>query len=333
MIVATPNLCFDRTLRLPRLAPGAVHRSGQADVTAGGKGVNVARVLRSHGCRPVVAGLVPTVDGEQLRRLLLDEGAQLVGVPVKGRTRAATVLVEDAGRVTVVNEPGPWVDAQTWGAYRDAVDSALADHDVLVCTGSLPPGAPADAYGQLTALAREHGAVAIVDAAREALAAALPAGPDLVSPNLAEAEAVLTGSHVGPEQVDEDDADIVGRGVVAARALVAAGARRAVVTLGGAGAVLLSAAGVDGQRAEQLLVLGAPRVAVVSPVGAGDSFVGGVVVGLVRGEAWAGAVRRGIATATASVEQLLAGGVDPHRAEQLLAEVVASPAGTPGAGP
>jgi len=328
VLVATPNLCFDRTLRLPRLAPGAVHRSGQAEVSAGGKGVNVARVLRSHGYRPVIAALVPTVDGEHLRRLLRQEGAELEGVAVEGRTRAATVLVEDDGRVTVVNEPGPQLDARTWAAYRSAVGTALRHHDVLVCTGSLPPGAPADSYGQLTALAREHGAVAVVDAAREALAGALPAEPDLVSPNLAEAEAVLAGRHHGVEEVDEDAADIHARGTAAAHALVAAGARRAVVTLGGAGAVMVTAAGVDGHDTEVVLVLRAPRVEVVSPVGAGDSFVAGVVVGLSRGEAWPHAVRRGIATASASVEQLLAGGVDAARAEVLLAQVTVSPVST-----
>ena len=338
MLVATPNLCFDRTLRLTLLAPGAVHRSGQAEVTAGGKGVNVARVLRSHGYRPVVAGLVPTVDGEQLCRLLQQEGADLVGVAVVGRTRAATVLVEDAGRVTVVNEPGPQLDAATWDAYRAAVAAALAHHDVLVCTGSLPPGAPADAYGQLTALAHEHGAVAIVDAAREALAGALTAGPDLISPNLAEAEAVLAGRHHDPETVDEDAADLVDRALAAARALVAAGARRAVVTLGGAGAVMVTGDGVDGHGhghgtgartgSGHGLLLRAPRVEVVSPVGAGDSFVGGLVVGLVRGETWPDAVRRGIATATASVEQLLAGGVDVARAEELLTQVATAQVAT-----
>lgn len=330
MLIATPNLCFDRTLHLVRLTPGAVHRSGQAYVTAGGKGVNVARVLRSHGYRPVIAGLVPTVDGDQLRRLLVEEGAELEGVAVEGRTRAATILVEDAGRVTVVNEPGPQLDARTWGAYRDAVAAALERHDVLVCAGSLPPGAPADGYGQLTALAREHGAVAVVDAAREALVAALVAGPDLVSPNLAEAEAVLAGSHGGPEAVDDEASDITDRGTDAARALVAAGARRAVVTLGGAGAVMVTAAGVDGHDAQDVLVLRVPRVDVVSPVGAGDSFVGGLVVALSSGEAWPEAVRRGIATATASVEQLLAGGVDAARAEQLFAQVTATRADASG---
>lgn len=324
MLVATPNLCFDRTLHVPELRPGAVHRSGPAAVSAGGKGVNVARVLRAHGETPVLAGLVPTVDGDVLRALLAEEGAELVGVPVTGTTRVATVLVEEQGRVTVVNEPGPTLDAGTWAAYRDVVAGLLRPGGVLVCTGSLPPGAPEDAYGLLTSIAARHGAVTVVDAARGALAASLAAGPDLVCPNLAEAEAVLAGGgQGGPEHVDDTAADVLERAVAAARGLRAAGARRAVVTVGAAGAVLATE--------DDLVHVSAPPARLVSPVGAGDSFVGGAVLALSRGADWVEATRRGVATASASVEQVRAGGVDPARIEALLPHaVVGRPAGTGG---
>lgn len=311
MLVATPNLCFDRTVHVPVLRPGAVHRSGPATVSAGGKGVNVARVLRVHGERPVIAGLVPSVDGDRLRALLADEGAELVGVPVTGTTRVATVLIEEKGRVTVVNEPGPTLDAGTWAAYQDVVAGLLRPGGVLVCTGSLPPGAPDDAYGRLTAAAIEQGAVTVVDAARGALATSLAAEPDLVCPNLAEAEAVLAGgSHGGPEHVDDTAADVLDRAAVAARGLRSAGARRALVTVGAAGAVLATE--------DELIHVSAPAARVLSPVGAGDSLVGGTVLALSRGADWVEAVRRGVATASASVEQVLAGGVDPDRVEELL---------------
>lgn len=310
MLIANPNLCLDRTVRLRDLRVGAVHRSETAQVTAGGKGVNVARVLRAHGHRPVVAGLVPSVDGRLLESLLAAEGADLVGVAVDGSTRVATVLVEDDGRVTVVNEPGPELDAATWQAYLGEVTGRLRDGGVLVCTGSLPPGAPEDGYGQLSRAAASRGAVVVVDAARQALAACLAARPDVVTPNLAEAEAVLAGRHGGAEHVDDTAADVLERARVAAHDLVAAGAGRAVVTVGAAGAVCAFPEGD--------VVVQAPPVRLVSPVGAGDSFVGGLVVGLERGEGWVDCVRRGVATASASCEQLLAGGVDPARAQELL---------------
>jgi 1-phosphofructokinase family hexose kinase len=321
VLVANPNPCLDRTVRLPELRVGAVHRSTEAAVTAGGKGVNVARVLRAHGHAPVVAGLVPTEDGDRLRRLLAAEGADLVGVGVPGATRVATIIVEDRGRVTVVNEPGPTVDAGAWAAYRSLVSDRAAGADVLVCTGSLPPGAPEDGYGQLIALGRERGCTVVVDAARAALAGCLPAGPDLVSPNLAEAEAVLArgaASEHTVEHVDDTADDVVTRAAAAAAGLMAAGARRAAVTIGAAGAVL-ALPGATGSGGPEVVVVAAPAVRVVSPVGAGDSFVGGVVHGLARGEDWIAAARRGVATASASCEQLRAGGVDVARVEELLA--------------
>lgn len=310
MLIATPNLCLDRTLRLREVHVGGIHRSDEAEVTAGGKGVNVTRVLLAHGDRPVIAGLVPSDDGALLDGLLADEGARLVGVEVSGSTRVATILVEDGGRVTVINEPGPVLDAATWDAYLAVVARLLDSTAVLVCTGSLPPGAPEDAYGQLTTAARSRGVAVLIDAARAALAGCLAAGPDLVSPNLAEAEAALARDHASAEVVDETASDVLTRATAAARALVGAGAQRAVVTAGSAGAVLV--------LPDRVVTVTAPRVEVVSPVGAGDSFVGGVVVGLSRGEDWVSAVRRGVATASASCEQLLAGGVDPARAEALL---------------
>lgn len=318
MLIATPNLCFDRTLRLRELRPGGVHRPDPPEVTAGGKGVNVARVLRAHGGTPRIVGLVPDADGSSLRALLAAEGATLVGVAVSGTTRVATILVEDDGRVTVLNEPGPVVDVPTWEAYVRAVTENVTTGGVLVCNGSLPPGAPPDAYGQLTGAAAAGGATVVVDAARDALEGCLSARPDLVAPNLAEAEGVLHGRHDGAEVVHDGAHDVRERAVTAARALLGRGARRAVVTAGAAGAVLA--------LPDRVVVVEAPPVDVVSPVGAGDSFVGGLVLGLSRGEDWVACVRRGVATASASCEQLLAGGVDAARAEQLLAATRARPA-------
>jgi sugar/nucleoside kinase (ribokinase family) len=112
---------------------------------------------------------------------------------------------------------------------------------------------------------------------------------------------------------------------------MAAGARRAAVTVGAAGAVL-ALPGATGSGGPEVVAVAAPAVRVVSPVGAGDSFVGGVVHGLARGEDWIAAARRGVATASASCEQLRAGGVDVARVEELLVRTavrspVCAPAG------
>jgi 1-phosphofructokinase family hexose kinase len=313
MIVVTPNLCIDRTHWLDHFTPGTVNRPRRAEVTAGGKGVNVARALRDLGRAPTVLGYRPAAGGDQVERLLHGEGLASALVDAPGELRSAIIVVEDSGRATVLNEPGPTLDA----AHRDALLDRVAEQlvrtgaRVVVGSGSLPPGLPADTYAQLCRTAREHGAQVVVDAARDALAGVLGAEPDLVTPNLAEAEGMTGGVLVEASEHVEDRAEIRERAQLAARSLRAAGARRAAVTAGAHGAAY---ADDEGE-----LWWDAPAVAVVNPIGAGDVFVGGVVDHLYSGAGWRDAVRRGVLVASAAVEHRHAGRVDPGRVSQLVA--------------
>lgn len=312
-LIVSPNLTVDRTIRIARLIPGSVQRPQRAVVTAGAKGVNVARVLAAFGQRARLVGYVPTSDLALVERLFGREPFDLLGVEVDGELRVATIYLEDDGRVTVLNEPGPDVDEADWSALEGAVRSALGNGDerVMACSGSLPPGAPSEGYGRLTAIAHDHGAEIVVDAARGVLSAALPFHPDVVAPNLAEAEAAL-GSSDG-EAVDEQGEGVTERAQEAAEALVAAGALNAVVTAGAAGAAYAGAHGV--------VWFPGVDVDVVNPIGAGDSFVAGFIRARELGVEMIEAVAHGLGTATASCENELAGGVDPARAAELAARI------------
>lgn len=313
MLIATPNTTVDRTIRLPELRPGEVLRPGRASVTAGGKGLNVGRAAAALGRRATLVGLRPEVDGALLDRLFGVEPLDLVGVDVAGETRVSTIYLEDSGRVTVLNEPGPQLAPEDWHRYESAVAAELAAgrHESLVCSGSLPPGAPDDAYGRLVAVGHRAGVRVIVDAGRTALAAALSAGPDVVTPNLAEAAGVLAGQTA--ETVSEDGPDVAQRACDAVIALCDRGARAAAVTAGAAGTAF-------GDAREVVWVPTVP-VVVANPIGAGDSFVAGLVHALEEGRDGRDAVVFAVAVATASVEQELAGGVDPARARRIEAEV------------
>jgi 1-phosphofructokinase family hexose kinase len=320
VLIATPNLTVDRTARLPELRPGSVLRPSRAVVTAGGKGVNVGRVTAAFGRRATLVGFVAEVDAPVLARLFAVEPMYLAGVPVPGEARVAMIYLEDSGRATVLNEPGPEISPDDWRRYERRVADELASgrHETLVCCGSLPPGVPDDGYGRLVAIGQEAGVRVVVDSSRAALAAALPAGPDIVAPNLAEADGVLSGrSH---EPVDETGPQTAQHACAAVRALCGRGARTAAVTAGAAGTAFGDARAVSW--------VPALPVQVVNPVGAGDSFVGGLVHALESGRTGLDAVTFAVATATASVEQELAGGVDPDRAEQLAARLAGT--GRPG---
>ena len=224
MVIAGPNLTIDRTLAIDELRPGEVLRFERAVVTPGGKGVNVARVARdARRGRRVLVGFAA---GAHRRRaaaaLLADEGIVVRGVEVGGELRSTAVVLERSGRVTVLNEPGPPLAPGEWERYEGAVADALRGR---ARAGVQWIAAAGRAGRRLRAAGRRSrtraGAVAVVDVGGEQLAAAVAAGADVVTPNLAEAEGLLHG------RADETVDDGRRRGRARARAGGGAGAGRA----------------------------------------------------------------------------------------------------------
>jgi 1-phosphofructokinase family hexose kinase len=285
-----------------------VLRLERVEVSAGGKGVNVARAARALGVPAALVAFLPGHTGRAAAALIAEEGVTLQGVPVAGEIRSTAVILEPGGRATVLNEPGPPLEPADWAALESVVAGALPSHGVLVCSGSLPPGSPDDAYGRLVRLARDACLPAVADANGPALAGALAAGADVVAPNLGEAEGLLHGT--AAEEV-EAAPDARPRAEAAAVALVRAGARAAVVTAAASGAAVASG-GVA-------TWIAAPRVAVRNPIGAGDVLTAALAAALERGYGIEDAARRGVAAAAASVEAPRAGDLDPERMAELLA--------------
>ena len=315
MLIAGPNLTIDRTSTIPELRPGDVLRLADVVVTPGGKGLNVARAALALGVPARLVAFVPGHTGRASAALIAEEGVDLLGVPSPGEIRSTSVLLEPNGRATVLNEPGPTLGPDDWDAYVAAVGGGIDGHGVIVCSGSLPPGAPEDAYAQIVRLAHEAGCAAIVDANPAALRAALAAGPDVVTPNLAEAEGLLHGR---ADEAVEASPDARPRALAAAASLVAAGARAAVVTAAAAGAAVAAPEGTA--------FVTAPPADVRNPIGAGDVLTSALAAALELGAGVIDAVREGVAAAAASVETPKAGELAPERMAAVLGETRASPA-------
>jgi 1-phosphofructokinase family hexose kinase len=303
VLVAGPNLTIDRTSTVPELRPGAVLRVADVVVTPGGKGLNVARAARSLGVPAVLVAFLPGETGRAAGGMIEAEGVALRGLDAPGEIRVTAVILEPGGRTTVINEPGPALPDRAWAALESAVEHELAGHGVLVCSGSLPPGAPADGYGRLVERAHAAGRRAVVDANGPALDAAVRAGADVVTPNLAEAEGRT-------DEAVEAAPDARERACAAAAELVRRGARAAVVTAAAAGAALAG----DGPPAW----LPAPPVQVRNPIGAGDVLTAALAAALERGAELPAAAREAVAAAAASVESPTAGELDPARVRELL---------------
>ena len=224
LLVLGANLGIDRTLRLERLLPGYVQRPREARATAGGKAVNICRAARAHGIRPRLVANLPGRMGELVGDMLDAEGHDVRRVVTAGEARSQIIVIEDDQRITVLNEPGPELSPPDFAALLAAAAEELAGRRVAVASGSLPPGAPDDAYGRFVEIARAAGAVSVVDAARAALRGCLAFGPDVVTPNLAEASAALLGTT--DEAVEAEGDDVRALALDAARALRAGGRAR-----------------------------------------------------------------------------------------------------------
>lgn len=288
ILVVCLNPALDVTYHVDTLVPGGTHRVRTAHERAGGKGVNVARVLHQLGQQVIVTGLLGGPAGDVLRAELDAAGIWSCWTPIAQATRRTVTVV--GAEATVLREPGPEVTAAEWAAFERAYAGLVRRASVVVLSGSLPGGVPGDAYTELLAATSAR---AILDAEGAALTAGLAGRPYLAKPNATEARAL------GPS------GDPLA-------ALCAAGAANALVSGGADGLV----AALDGRRYR---VTG-PAVA-GNPTGAGDALTAALARGIAANAAWPDVLRDAAAIAGGAAAVPHAGEFDPVVAERLCAAI------------
>lgn len=304
IVTVTPNPAVDITLTLDHLDPGHTHRVAPGIRRAGGKGLNVARVLTRMGSEALVVAPVGHDDlhwfGSDLGRI----PSSLVEVP--GNVRQSIAVVEP-DRTTIINETGAAIDAEAWAELVAAVTDRLADATCLVASGSVPPGCPDTLYGDLVAAGRAAGIPVIADATGTQLRNAAVAGATVLKPNASE---LL-------DTTGESDP------VAGARALQSMGAGLVLVSLGEAGMIAVPA-----DRAEPVLAARLGRILTGNPTGAGDAGVAGVAALLAldpRAHLDTRAIlARATAWSAAAVLEPIAGDVDPAQIADLEREITIS---------
>jgi 1-phosphofructokinase family hexose kinase len=307
LLIAGPNLSLDRTIAVDELAIGRIHRTAERDSRGGGKGVNVARALKSLGDAARVVGFAAGATGNAIRTLLEREGLDVSAVAAEGESRSCLTVLAP-GSITVFNEEGPGIDEGAWVRFEETVRKNFPDEGVFVCSGSWPPGAPPDAAARLVTAAKARGCFTICDTSKVQLRRALEAEPDLIKPNVAEAHAALDPG-APPEPADEGPGAL-DRAAVFAAGLLEMGPRAIVCSAGSHGAVLATAGSIV--RFPPI------DVEVVNPVGAGDCLVAGIAHRVAAGHDLLDAVKFGIGVAAASCETFPAGLLDRARALELL---------------
>jgi len=271
IVTLTANPSTDRTIDLAGpLERGAVQRTVTVTDQAGGKGVNISRAAVAAGLETVA--VLPVREDSAFAADVRRAGIAVHTVAAGADVRVNLTLTEPDGTTTKLNSPGAIAGADLLAELADAVVGLATTAEWVVLAGSLPPGAPQGWYADLVGKLAGTPARVAVDTSEEpltALVASLADGaPDLMKPN-AEELASFTGGDADTLEADPEAA------AVAARTLVDQGVGTVLATLGGNGAVLVTADGAWHATP--------PPTTVVSTVGAGDSSLFGYLLGQHRG--------------------------------------------------
>ena len=283
ILTITLNPALDVLTTIDKVSDTHKMRCGAVIKHPGGGGVNVARVLHRLGANCVALYLAGGVTGERHHQLMKAEKVRCHVMPIAEETRESFTAHEtSSGNDFRFVLPGPNVSATEYEACFDYVAQHMPKK-FLVISGGLAPGVPNNFYARLAALAKQHGVRVVLDANGPALAEALKVGVYLFKPSLRELRD-LTGQDL-PDQESQ---------VAAAQQLIQSGQAEVVaISLGSDGAMVVSADQVWRARALQ--------VNVQTTVGAGDSFVAGMVWALSREDSLLKAFQFGMASGAAAL--------------------------------
>ena len=306
ILTVTLNAAIDKSLSVPSFRLGRRHRTVEQRSTAGGKGVNVARLLAALDQPVIATGFVGGATGTRIVEQLTTESVLngFVHIAEESRTNIS-VLDPTTGEQTEINERGPEVNEAEVELFIEKLAYLASGAAICVLAGSLPRGVDPSFYATLIAELKRANVVTIVDSEGEAMKLAVRAEPTVISPNMAEAEEL-----VGHEFNDREEQ------VGALAELRGLGSEEAIITLpdGCVASVL-----VDGKATEHRVWI-EPREAVAS-VGAGDAFLAGYVAARYGGSSPEECLRYAVACGAESTQRLGAGLIDPKGVDELLPEV------------
>lgn len=303
ILTITLNPALDLTGNLAELNPGHVNVMQSGHLHPAGKGINVARVLKDLGAQLRVSGFLGADNAAPFQALFADYGFDDRFAVIPGATRINVKLVEQNARVTELNFPGVNVTPQSTHAFTELLPALASDVRYVVLAGSLPRGVSSALLRQWLGLLTQAGKKVLFDSSAEAFAEGLKASPWLIKPNQHEL-ADWAGEPL------ESQAALM----AAAEALQASHGIEHVVVSRGADGVLWLAG-------EQWWQAAAPRMEVVSTVGAGDSMVAGFAWGLSQHLGTEQTLRLACAVSALAVTQIGVGVTDQQKLANLMSNV------------
>ncbi len=299
ILTVTLNPAVDKTYTAGELITGNVNRMRTAMSFPGGKGINVARVLRQYGQRVCATGFLGGYAGDFIEDSLLDKQVECQFIRVEGETRSNMNILADNGYVTEILEPGPLVEEEQLEQFLALYETLIEECEIVVISGSIGRGIPEDIYKTLIGKARFKGLRTMLDASGESLRAGMEAKPYFVKPNQKELEYIVGHKLVNSEDVIE-----------AALKVHAGGIAHVVVSMGKNGLLYVCSGGVA-------LYAKAENIQAVNTVGCGDCVVASYAMSFMKKDRREEALRRAAAISAANATTLKSADVPFGTAEEL----------------
>lgn len=299
----TMNAALDKAYFMAnKIENGTVMRVKHCRTSAGGKGLNVARVAALCGANVQATGLVGGFNGQYLEFLLKKDGISYHFGHVAGETRCCINILDEGYGSTEYLEPGCEVSLDEEQKFMKMFPDIIRSSDVITISGSIPQGIKKDIYGRMITVAKTMGKTVILDTSGELLEKGMKASPTMVKPNQDEIEQLFDVKIRSIQDV-----------ILYAKKIRDMGIAYVVVSLGKEGALLVCENGTFHGIP--------PKVEVVNTVGCGDSMVGAFAVAFERKYTEKEALRYAVAVASSNAISPDTGDFDPEKCKELLAQV------------
>lgn len=266
VITVTLNPSIDKTIAVERLIPYGLNRVISTRLDPGGKGINVAKVLKNFDVDVTVCGMIAGSQGELLKNFLKSSGIKADFLQIQGETRTNLKIFDECiNKMTEINETGFNVTSEVLNSFRQKFKQSIQGAKIVVLSGSLPPGIPENFYAECIEIAKAEGIKTVLDADATALAEGVKAIPYAIKPNIHELE--LLSGHPFADRNEILDA---------VKKLIKTGIEIVIVSMGPDGAIVANR--------DEAYKVDSWEVAVKSATGAGDSMVGSLVYSILRND-------------------------------------------------
>jgi len=303
IVTVTLNAAVDKAYVIEELKKGEVMRVIRCTNTPGGKGLNVARVIKSCGEEVLATGFLGGHTGAYVKDMLDEQQVPNDFFYTSGETRACINILESDGTSTELLEPGEPVDQEAVDGFIRKYEQIIASSNVVTMSGSVSAGVDTDIYARLIEMAKAKGKKVILDTSGVLLKNGVQAGPTMIKPNRDEIEALLGIKVQNRLEVIEG-----------AKKLQSMGIDFVVVSLGAEGALVVTKDAVyHGQP---------PKIKTVNTVGSGDSMVAAFAVGLERGYEVEEMLRYAVAVSAANTLTMATGSFRTEDMERIYKDVV-----------